>query len=109
MIIPNGHIEIREVVGGNTNPQDGFLTPAQGVWSERIACQYTPKSYRHASVVGGEHYTQASYDILVDALEIECIKPTTIRLTDEKGNAIGEFPIISIRHLKGVRVCKITV
>ena len=109
MIIPNGHIEIRKVVGDDINPQDGFLTPAQGVWSERIACQYTPQSYRHASVVGGEHYTQASYDILVDALNVEGVKPTTIRLTDENGNAIGVFSIISIRHLKGVRAYKIRV
>lgn len=109
MIIPNGHIEIKEVVDGGINPQTGFPTPAQGVWSGRIACQYSPKSYRHASVIGGEFYTQASYDILVDTLDVKSVEPTTIRLYDEHDNVVGEFPIISIRHLKGARVFKITV
>lgn len=109
MIIPNGYIEIKEVIGGDINPQNGFPTPAQGVWSERVPCQYTPKSYRHASNIGGEFYTQASYDILIDALDVESMKPTTIRLTGGDGNVVGEFPIISIRHLKGARTYKITI
>ena len=109
MIIPNGHIEIQAVFDGDINPQTGFPTPTQGVWSERIVCQYLTKSYRHASAVNDEFYTLASYEILVDALAVEGIQPTIIRLSDEQGNVLGEYPVISIQHHRGARVYKITI
>jgi hypothetical protein len=110
MIIPNGYIEIKEVsVVGGINPQTDFPTPAQGEWSGHIACQYLPKSYRHAKEVNSEFYTQASYEILVDELDVQSLKPTLIRLTDEGGHILGEYPVISVWHHKGARIFKITV
>lgn len=109
MIIPNGHIEIQAVVGGDINPETGFATPAQGVWSERIACQYTPKSYHHASKVNGEFYTLASYEILIDELSVDGLQPTMIRISDERGLVLGEYPVINIQHYRGARIYKITI
>lgn len=112
MIIPNGHIEIKQIVGGDINPTTGFPIPAQGVWSGRVACQYSAKSYRHADKVGTEFYTLANYELFVDALDLEregVTAPTTIRLTSESGVVLGEFPVIRIDHLRGVRQYKITV
>lgn len=110
MIIPNGTIEVKQVVGGGINPITGFPTPAQGEWSGRIACQYSAKAYKHAARIEGEFYTQASYDILVDYLSFEeIIEPTIIRLWDKNGQEVGEFPIIRIEALDAVRQYRITV
>lgn len=112
MIIPNGYIEVKQIIGGGINPTTGFPSPAQGVWSGRVACQYSVKSYRRAAEVNAEFYTLASYDLFVDAIDLEregITDPTMVRLVAEDGKVLGDFPVICVDYLKGVRQYKITV
>lgn len=109
MIIQNGYIEVKQIIGGGIDPQTDFPIPAQGVWGGRIACQITAKAYKHAALVGGEFHTQASYEILVDALDLDDLEPVTIRLSDLDGEVRGEYPIISVEYIKAARIYKVVV
>lgn len=106
MIIQNGHIQIKHKTAGGIDKVTGHPIPSVSTWSVPIPCQYIPNNVNKRGMIQGEHYTIASYTIL---LEEQPFTAEQIRLTDMDGNVIGEYSIISSQPLDAVKEVQILV
>ncbi len=107
MIIQNGTIETKAKAGGGIDRETGYaIKPSAASWDEPIACQYTPNSHNFLGVTTGQHFTQASYTILIEEQPFDAEQ---IRLKDMSGKVVGEFSILSIEPLEAVGEVKIIV
>lgn len=99
MIIANGTIEVKLKTGGGLDPVTKFPQKAEATWGEPIPCQYTPNKYNKLGVVNGEHFTIASYTILIEEQEFNAEQ---IRLKTLNGDLLGEFSIMQVEPLEAV-------
>lgn len=107
MIIENGTIELKSKIGGGIDPITGYpLKPSSISWGEPIPCQYKANRYNNLGRVNGEHFTTASFEILV---EEQPITSEQLRLKDNRGGVLGEFSIISVEPLEAVCELRILV
>lgn len=108
MIIENGHIEVKrkQVVGIGEN---GYPVKPAYYYDRPIHCQWTANSFSwKGRTSSGGHFTQASYEILVEMEE--CLGlGEQLRLTDQFGHNLGEFSVISIEPLQAVGQFRILV
>lgn len=94
MIIPNGYIEFKAKTAGAIDPKTGYPSPASDVaWSEPIPCQYLPNNRNNLGRVNGEHFTAASYTVLVEEQPLP--DSEQLRLTASDGTSLGEFSLIA--------------
>lgn len=104
MIIQNGTIETKVKTGGGINSATGHAVKPTSSWGNPIPCQFIPNSHNNLGVSTGQHYTQASYTVLIDE---QTFVAEQIRLKDMAGNTIGEFSILSVEPLEAV--CEIRI
>lgn len=108
MIIQNGTIEVKQKRGGGVDSETGHPVVKNYTWGRHIPCQYIPISHDKRATYNGEHYTQASYTVLVEEQPF-CTTGEQVRLTDEYGRVIGEYPIASIEYLEAVCETKLVI
>ncbi len=103
MIITNGKIEMKIKTGGGLGA-DGYPVSHTVSWGLPIPCQFRANKYNNKGRTNGEAFTIASYEILIEEqpLTSECV-----RLSDDAGNVMGEFSVISSEPL--VSVCQIKI
>jgi hypothetical protein len=108
MIIVNGTIELKtKTQGGGIDPDTGFPVPfASAAWGDPIPCQYYANRYNNLGRVDGEHFTVASYVVLVDS---QAIGSEQLRLKDRSGAVVGEFSIIQVEPLDAVQELRILI
>lgn len=106
MIIQNGTIETKIKTGGGIDPLTGHPIKSGFSWSEPIACQYMPNTHDNRGRANGEHYTIASYTVLI---EEQPFTAEQIRLKDMDGNTIGEYSVMSVQQLEAVNEIQILV
>jgi hypothetical protein len=96
MIIPNGTIELKLKVEAHQviDPKTGYPTkPQQATWSEPIACQALPNSRNNLGRINGEHFTTASYTVLIEEQPLPDFEQ--VRLTDTRTGAQREFSLLA--------------
>ncbi|MBQ2189075.1 MAG: hypothetical protein II401_11040 [Bacteroidales bacterium] len=107
MIIQNGTIEVKNKTAGGIDLNTGHPVKSASTWGEPIACQYTPNTHNNLGrTVNGQHFTQASYVVLVEEQEFA---GEQIRLKDKNGREIGEFSVISVETLEAVCELRILI
>lgn len=106
MIIANGHIECKHKTGGGIDPETHYPVIPEVSWGEPIPCQYIPNRHDKLGVSNGEHFTVATYTILI---EEQPFTAEQIRLTDRSGVVLGEFSVRQIEPLDAVCEVRITV
>ena len=107
MIIQNGTIEIKTKVAGGINPETGYpVKPTSVSWKKPIPCQFIVNKRDNLGVTNGEHFTIASYVVLIEEQPFDAEQ---VRLTDMSGNEIGEFSIIKIVPLEAVGEIEILI
>lgn len=107
MIIQNGTIEIKVKTGGGINRETGHpVKPSAASWGNPIACQFITNSHNNLGVSTGQHFTQASYTVLIEEQPFEAEQ---IRLKDMNGKTLGEFSILSVEPLEAVCEVKILI
>lgn len=107
MIIENGTIEPKVKSAGGIDPTTGYpIKPTQPQWGTPFSCQYVPNSHNNLGRVNGEHFTTATYTVLI---EEQPFTAEQIRLKDLQGNVIGEFSVISAEPLEAVCEIKILI
>lgn len=99
MIIANGTIEVKHKAGGGLDPVTGYPKKPTVSWGEPIPCQYIPNKHNKLGVVNGEHFTIASYTVLI---EEQAFNAEQIRLKDRAGDTLGEFSIMQVEPLEAV-------
>lgn len=100
MIIQNGTIETKVKTAGGVNLDTGHpRKPTAASWGDPIPCQFIPNSHNNLGVSTGQHFTQASYTVLIEEQPFEAEQ---IRLKDMGGKTIGEFSILSTEPLEAV-------
>ena len=92
--------------GGGIDPETGYPTVPTVTWGKAIACQYRANKYRNLGKAGGEAFTVASYEILIDARPFDA---EVLRLYDLCRRLIGEFSVIEVEPLQAVCQLRITV
>lgn len=107
MIIANGTIEVkRKTGGGGLDPVTGYPQKADASWDEPIPCQYIPGSHNKLGVVSGEHFTVATYTVLIEEREFNAEQ---IRLKDRAGAILGEFSIMQVEPLEAVGEIRLVI
>lgn len=105
MIIQNGTIEAKAKQAGGIDLNTGYpIKPTEASWGAPIPCQFIPNNHDNLGVSTGQHFTLATYTILI---EEQPFSAEQIRLKDMQGNTIGEFSIRSVEPL--VAVCEIKI
>lgn len=95
MIIENGTIEFKtKQIADVIDPETGYPNvPDNVAWSEPIPCQFIPNSANNLGRVNGEHFTTASYTVLIE--EAPLPDSEQLRLKDGNGKEIGTFSLIA--------------
>lgn len=107
MIIQNGTIELRNKTAGGINRETGHpVKPSEVSWGTPIPCQFLQNTHNYLGITSGEHFTQATYTILI---EEQTIEGEQLRLKDMGGKVIGEFSVKAIEPLEAVCEIKILV
>ena len=106
MIIANGTIRVKVKTGGGIDPVTRFPVMPEVSWGEPIPCQYIPNRHDKLGVASGEHFTVATYTILI---EEQPFTAEQIRLSDRDGVVLGEFSVRQIEPLDAVCQVRITV
>lgn len=106
MIIQNGTIEIKMKTGGGIDPATGFPVRPAEEWGAPIPCQFYANRRNNLGRSNGEHFTVASYIILIEFLSFE---GEEIRLSDRTGRTVGEYSVMSAEPLDAVSQTMITV
>ena len=107
MIIRNGTIEMKlKTGGGGIDPATGHPVHAASEWSDSVPCQYNIVRHDYLAKSNGEPYRAASYEILVEGTSFD---HEQLRLTDMRGNKLGEFSVISVSEIQAVEQVKIIV
>lgn len=110
MIIQNGTIEFKKRTAAEINPETGYRSqPSAVTWGGAVPCQFKAVKFNQlaSSSVGGEHFTQASYEVYV---EEDAETPSEqVRLKDLTGRVVGEYSVIQIEPLEAVCEKRITV
>lgn len=107
MIIENGTIEFKVKTGGGVDPETGYPAAPAVEWGEPVPCQYIPNKNSFLGRSNGEHFTVASYQILIDAMHT--VESEQLRLKDASGREIGQFSVISHEFLQAVDEIRIMV
>lgn len=106
MIIANGYIEELIEVGGGLDEQ-GYPKRATVEAGEKIKCQYiVSRLDLTARGASGEAYVQSSFKVLIDEQELGSER---LRLTTLQGKHLGDYSIISIKHLRAVRQVEVII
>lgn len=105
MIIENGKIEVKIKTGGGLD-NDGYPVSPSVSWGLPIPCQLRANKYNNKGRANGEAFIVASYEILI---EEQPFMSEYVRLSDDAGNVIGEFSVISSEPLASVCQIKILV
>ena len=109
MIIQNGTIEFKAKTGGVISTTTGHpIVPATTSWGTPIPCQYIPIAHDKLAVSNEEHYTFATWTVLVEE-QTTALTGEQIRLKDMTGATVGEYSIKSIEYLEAVCESKITI
>lgn len=106
MIIQNGTIEIKTKSGGGINPDTGFPNKPESDWSDPIPCQYSANKYNKLGRVNGEHFTVASYVVLIEEQPFDAGQ---VRLKTRSGKVLGEFSIMEVEPLDAVCELRILI
>ena len=107
MIIANGTIEIKEKDVRGVDPATGHpLEPTGEEWGAPIECQYSATKYNNLGKTNGEHYTVATYAVLIDE---QPFSAEQVRLKDRNGNVLGEFSVMQVEPLEAVSELRIWI
>jgi hypothetical protein len=107
MLIQNGTIEFKTKTANGIDPETGYpVKPSSEAWGELIPCQFKAKKFNQLGIIKGEHFTVASYEILI---EEQTVPSEQLRLKDLSGKEIGTFSIIQAEPLEAVCEVRILV
>lgn len=107
MIIENGTLQVITKTGGGL--KNGNPVKVVEAIGEPIPCNLKTINHDHKGKVVDGVFTRASYEVLVDSVNAPHFKAERVKLTDNRGMAIGEFRVQDIQHLDCVGAVKITV
>lgn len=107
MIIENGTIEVKVKTAGGIDIETGHPRKSSNAsWGAPIPCQWLPNSHNKQGRIQGEHFTIATYEVLIEEQPFE---GEQVRLKDRAGKQLGEFPVISVEPLEAVCQLRILV
>ena len=109
MIIQNGTIEFKIQEAGAIDPETGYRSqPSSASWSEyQLANVQVVKRNERARALGGEHFTEKSYEVYLE--EDTPILSDRFRLRDITGKSLGEFSVFIFFLLEAVGMKRILV
>lgn len=101
MIIQNGYIRFKRLVGGGLDAA-GYPVGASECLSERIDCQYTQRAQNLAATnVAGEPHVRQSFTILIEDIGVP-VREETLVLYDMYDEEVGQFEVVQIKPLPSV-------
>lgn len=104
----NGHIQIIQS-STRTIDENGDYTPELSTIGEAIpALIYNIRQSNRGSYEG-DKYTDSNYEVLIEGEKLSKDETTKVRLTDHKGNNLGDFTVQSFIYLTNTYRTKIIV
>ena len=104
MIIVNGTIQVLGKSGGGVDSNGDPIKSTQ-TSGNKIDCNFKLKTDKKFSYDIGESKV-STYEILIDMQEFNA---TQIRMSNSRGDNIGEFEVLNISYLDTAQRVKITV
>lgn len=108
MIIANGTLQIVTTSGGGFDA-NGIPVAVSEQLSSPIACNLKTLTHNHRGKSIDGEYTQASYEILLDATVVPHFTAERVKMYDNRGQEIGVFRVQDIQHLDFVGAIKLLV
>lgn len=109
MIIANGTLRIVSSTDKGGYDANGLPIEVDEHLSNPIACNIKTLSHNHRGKSIDGEFTQASYEILLDAMVVPHFTAEKVKLYDNRGQAIGVFRVQDVQHLDFVGVIKLLV
>ena len=107
MIIPNGTIQVKRKTAGGIDPATGYPVAPTAEWGEPVPCQWAANKFDRLGRVRGEHFTVASFSVLIEWRPLGGVEQ--VRLRDLSGRELGEFSIMSVEPWEAVGELRIMV
>ncbi|EJX05270.1 hypothetical protein EVA_06626 [gut metagenome] len=108
MIIENGTLQVMQKTGGGFD-KNGLPQKVQNAPGEPIPCNIKTLNHDKKGKYIDGTFSRFSYEILLDIETTQNFTADRVRLTDNRGNVIGDFQVQDVQHLDAVGAIKISV
>ena len=105
-LFSNGTVQFKQKSGGGIDPETGYPVSATSTWSESVPCSWKTVSLNLLATANNEHYKDARYTLFIEG---NSLPSEQLKLTDNDGNTLGEFSVISYEYLDTKGVVQIVV
>lgn len=109
MIIANGTIQIAIPLGDGGMDANGMPIAINEQFGESIPCNLKTITHNHKGKSIDGEFTNASYEILLDAIVAPHFVSERVRIFDNRKQEIGIFRVQDIQHLDFVGIIKLLV
>lgn len=109
MIIENGTIRIKAKAGGGIDPVTHNPVKATEAWGEAVPCQWSVNKRDNLGVANGEHFSVASYIVLIDMVLEPPFRGQQLELVSRDYGSLGRYSIISVEPLDAVGQVRILI
>lgn len=104
MIIENGFIQTLTTTGGGM--LHGIPQPVVEDWSEPIPCNIRKNKSDHRGTYIDGKFIQCAAVVLIEPQEFDSKR---IKITDNRGQELGDFEVQDVQYLHAVEALQITV
>ena len=105
-LFSNGTLQFKQKTGGGIDPTTGYPVQATSTWGEAVPCSWNTVSLNLLATTNNEHYKDAQYSLFIEGNNLPSEQ---LKLSDNNGNVLGEFSIISYEYLDTKSVTRIIV
>lgn len=105
-VVANGSVSFKYKTGGGFEAITGYPVVAKSYWGEPVECHWATVSMDLLAIGHNEHFTNAKFVVYIlgNTLPTEQMK-----LSDNNGDVLGEYSVISYEYLQVKGVTKIIV
>lgn len=104
MIIVNGTIQVKKKTGGGM--LNGIPQPATETWGEPIPCNIKYNRSDHLGTYTDGRFVQLAATILIEPQQFDA---THIKVTDNRGQCLGEHEVQDVQYLHAVEALQLTI
>lgn len=104
----NGQIQIIQSATQTIDENGDYIPGTQTIGKAIPALIYSARQSNRGSYEG-DKYTDATYEVLIEGEKLSKDETTKVRLTDHKGNSLGDFTVQSFIYLTNTYRTKIIV
>lgn len=109
MIIENGTIRVKAKTPGGIDPVTHNPVKPTEAWGEPVPCQWSVSKRDNLGVFNGEHFSVATYIVLIDRVLEPPFRGQQLELVSRDFGSLGRYSIVSVEPLDAVGQVRILI